>query len=36
MHHLIGQSWYALDKDEVVTLFNSDKEEGLGTLDIKN
>ncbi|MEA1891840.1 MAG: cation-transporting P-type ATPase [Campylobacterota bacterium] len=36
MHHLIGQSWHSLDSDEVVELFESNAEDGLGPLSIKH
>ena len=36
MQHLIGQSWHSLDADEVVKLFESDADDGLGSLCIKH
>ncbi len=36
MQHLIGQSWHSLEPDEIIKLFESDKNDGLGPLSIKH
>ncbi len=36
MQHLIGQNWHSIDYKEVIEIFESDKDEGLGKLSIKH
>ena len=36
MQHLIGQNWHSIDLKEVVEIFESDFDDGLGTLAIKH
>lgn len=36
MQHLIGQNWHSIEIDEIVSLFESDPDNGLGSLSIKH
>ena len=36
MQHLIGQSWHSLNSDKITELFESDSNDGLGSLSIKH
>ena len=36
MQHLIGENWHSLKMDEIVELFESDADNGLGPLSIKH
>lgn len=36
MQHLIGQNWHSIDTDEIIQIFESDKDDGLGPLSIKH
>ncbi|MEA3383659.1 MAG: cation-transporting P-type ATPase [Campylobacterota bacterium] len=36
MQHLIGQNWHSIDSYEVLEIFETDKDDGLGTLSIKH
>lgn len=36
MQHLIGQSWHSIDSKEVVQIFETDIEDGLGSFSVKH
>ncbi len=36
MQHLIGENWHSLESEEIIELFESDSNDGLGPLSIKH
>ncbi len=36
MKHLVGQNWHTLESEKIIELFESDENDGLGSLNIKH
>lgn len=36
MKHLVDKDWHSLSKEELLKLFDTDENDGLGTLSIKH